>query len=68
MSSYTKLVMIPMDMYNNIIGGAPQQQPNQQEIATQLQIPMNPPVNKKKKGIKRDKVIQRRQYGSYSHP
>ena len=31
MSSYTKLVMIPMDVYNNIIGGASQQQ---QEIVT----------------------------------
>ena len=29
MSLYTKLVMIPMDVYTNIIGGAPQQQPNQ---------------------------------------
>ena len=55
MSSYTKLVMIPMDVYNNIIGGASQQQ----EIVTPPpQIPMNP--SKNKKSIKRGKGIKRR--------
>ena len=50
MSSYTKLVMIPMDMYNDIIGGASQQQ----EIVTPPpQIPMNPPPKNKKRYKKR---------------
>ena len=65
MSSYTKLVMIPIDVYNNIMGG--ESQPKQQEIVTPppLHLPINPPKNKK--GIKREKVIKRRQYDSNSH-
>ena len=51
MSSYTKLVMIPMDVYNNIIGGASQQQQPKQEIVTPPppppQIPVIPSKNKK---------------------
>ena len=67
MSSYTKLVMIPMDVYTNIIGGASQhheQQPKQQqEIVTPplpLQIPMNPPKNKKKKSYKKRKSYKKK--------
>ena len=68
MSSYTKLVMIPMDVYNNIIGGASQQPKQKHEIATPPpQIPVNPPPLKNKKGIKRERVLKRRQYVNYYH-
>ena len=60
MSSYTKLVMIPMDVYNNIIGGASQQQ--KQEIVTQppSQIPVNPPPLKNTKSYKKRKSYKKK--------
>ena len=60
MSSYTKLVMIPMDVYNNIIGGVSQQQ--QQEIATPppSQIPMIPSPLKNKKRYKKRKRYKKK--------
>ena len=63
MSSYTKLVMIPMDVYNNIIGGASQHQ--QQEIVTPPpppppQIPVNPSPMKNKKRYKKRKSYKKK--------
>ena len=60
MSSYTKLVMIPMDVYTNIIGGVSQHQ--HQEIVTPppSQIPVNPPPLKNKKMYKKRKSYKKK--------
>ena len=62
MSSYTKLVMIPMDVYNNIIRGT-SQQPKQEIVTPPPPLPPPPqilPPMKNKKSYKKRKSYKKK--------